>query len=235
MADVVAAATAAGVERIVSIGVGRAGSEKAIAAAEEHPGVWATVGVHPHDADGWTDADAAWMADLGAHPRVVGVGECGLDFFRDHASPAAQRHAFSAQIGIARDLGKPLVIHTRDAAEETIAMLDAEASGVTVLLHCFSLVDHVAEVSERGWFTSIAGQITFSKADDLRAAAAALPAERLLIETDSPYLTPAPNRGKPNQPANVVDTLHRLAEVRGMSVEDCEALTDANARRLFGW
>ncbi len=235
MADLVAAAGAAGVERIVSIGVGRAGSEQAIAAAEEHPGVWATVGVHPHDAGEWNDADAGWMADLGAHPRVVGVGECGLDFFRNHASPAEQRRAFGAQIGIARDLGKPLVIHTRDAADETIAMLDAEASGVTVLLHCFSLVDHVSEVIERGWFTSIAGQITFSKADDLRAAAAALPAERLLVETDSPYLTPAPNRGKPNQPANVVDTLHRLAEVRGMSAEDCEALTDANARRLFGW
>jgi TatD DNase family protein len=231
----VARAAAAGVDRIVTIGVGRAGSERAVAAAEEHAGVWATVGVHPHDAAGWAEADAAWLAELGAHPRVVGVGECGLDFFRNHATPVEQQRAFSAQIGIARDLDKPLVVHTRDAADETIAMLDAEASGVTILLHCFSLVDRVAEVVERGWFTSFAGQITFSKADEVRFAAAALPADRLLVETDSPYLTPVPNRGKPNQPANVVDTLARLAEVRGITADACEALTDANAQRLFGW
>lgn len=230
-----AAAAAAGVDRIVSIGVGREGSERAIAAAEEHPGVWASVGVHPHDAGGWTEADSVWLAELGGHPRVVGIGECGLDFFRDHASPADQERAFRAQIGIARDLGKPLIIHTRDAAEETIALLDAEAADLVVLLHCFSLVDHVEAVAERGWFTSFAGQITFTRADAVRAAAAALPADRLLVETDSPYLTPAPNRGRPNQPANVVDTLNRLAEVRGITPAECEALTDANARRLFGW
>lgn len=229
------AARAAGVDRIVTIGVGRDGSERAIAAADAHEDVWATVGVHPHDADAWTDADVRWLADLGAHPRVVAVGECGLDFFREHAEPAAQRRAFSSQIGVARDLGKPLVIHTRDAADETIAMLDAEAADLTVILHCFSLSEHVAEVAERGWFTSFAGQITFSKADNIRAAAAALPPEGLLVETDSPYLTPVPNRGKPNQPANVVDTLAMLAEVRGLSPGECEALTDANAARVFGW
>ena len=219
----------------MSVGVGREGSERAIAAAEEFSGVWATVGVHPHDAESWTEADVGWLADLGAHPRVVAVGECGLDFYRDIAPRPDQRRAFSAQIGVARDLGKPLVIHTRDAADETIALLDAEASDLPVLLHCFSLVDHVPAVAERGWFASFAGQITFAGADAVRAAAAALPADRLLVETDSPYLAPVPHRGGPNEPAHVAHTLAQLAEVRGLRREEAEELTDANAQRLFGW
>src|SRR5690606_17125252 len=151
------------VEKIVTIGVGRGSSERAVALAEEHSEVHAAVGVHPNDADAYTADDLVWMRELAAHPRVVAIGECGLDHYRDHARPEAQRRAFSAQIGLAREVGLPLVIHTRDAARETLDTLAAEAGDHPVILHCFSLPEHLEEVVERGYFLSFAGPVTFPK------------------------------------------------------------------------
>jgi TatD DNase family protein len=231
----VAEARAAGVERVVTIGVGRASSERAVALAERHPEVWAVVGVHPHDADGWTDADGAWIRALAAHPRVVGVGECGLDHHRDHSARDAQEHAFRAQIRIAREVGLPVVVHTRDATDDTLRVLREEAAGHPVLLHCFSIPERVAEVAAEGWYASIAGPVTYPANAALREAAAALPADRVLVETDSPYLAPVPRRGRPNRPAYVAHTLAAVAAARGISAAECDALTSANAARLFGW
>jgi TatD DNase family protein len=221
------------VERIVTIGVGRASSERALELCDAHPEVYAAIGVHPHDAGSFTSADTAWIRALAAHPKVVAVGECGLDYHRDLAPRDAQRRAFSAQIALAGELGLPLVVHTRDAADDTVAALDAEAGGLPVILHCFSLPDRVDAVVERGWMASFAGQVTYGSAGDLRAAAAALPEDRLLVETDSPYLAPVPRRGRPNRPANVAHTLAAIAEVRGVSPEALDAATTANARRVL--
>lgn len=231
----VAEARAAGVERIVTIGVGRASSERAVALAEVHPEVYAAVGVHPHDADAYTPADDAWIRELAAHPKVVAIGECGLDYFRDRAEPAAQARAFAAQIGLARETGLPVVVHTREAGQDTVALLDREAGDHPVVLHCFSLPERLAEVAERGWYVSFAGQLTYPRNTDLHTAARDAPADRILVETDSPYLAPVPRRGRPNRPANVVHTLRVLAALRGSTEEELDALTTANARRCFGW
>lgn len=230
-----AEAAAAGVETIVAIGVGRESSEMAVALAEEHPGVFAAVGVHPNDADAFTPADEVWLRALLAHPRVVAVGECGLDYYRDHARPAAQRRAFSAQIGLAREAGVPLVIHTRDAADETFAMLESEAGDHPVVLHCFSLPDRLGEAVERGYMLSFAGPVTFPKSLDLQRAAREAPDHLLLVETDSPYLAPVPRRGRPNHPANVAHTLRFIAGLRGVSETDLDALTTSNAARVFAF
>jgi TatD DNase family protein len=231
----VSEAAAAGVERIVTIGVGRESSERAVALCEAHPEVRAAVGVHPHDADGFTPADEAWIRELAAHPAVVAIGECGLDFHYDNSRRDAQRRAFSAQIGLARETGLPLVIHTRDAAEETLAILAGEAAGHPVVLHCFSMPERLAEVAERGYMVSIAGPVTYPAAGDLRAAAAAAPDDLLLVETDSPYLAPVPRRGRPNRPANVAHTLRAVAGLRGVSEEALDGITTRNAARVFAW
>jgi TatD DNase family protein len=233
----VAQAAAAGVERIVTIGVGRASSERAVELAEAHPEVHAAVGVHPHDADAYGPGDSAWIRALAAHPKVVAIGECGLDYYRDSSSRTAQRRAFLDQAAIAAELGLPLVVHSRDATEDTLAAL-AEASdpvGGAVVLHCFSMPAEAERVAERGYYTSFAGQLTYPSAGDLQAAARVLPAERLLVETDAPYLAPVPRRGRPNTPANVAHTLRFLAGLRGEEVEDLDRLTTANAARAFGW
>lgn len=193
------------------------------------------MGVHPHDADAWTDADATWIRELATHPKVVAIGECGLDHHYDYAERPAQERAFRGQIAVAREVGLPLVIHTREASAQTLAILDADAGDHPVVLHCFSMPDHVETVAARGYMTSFAGPLTFRKSDDLRVAAAALPADRLLVETDSPYLAPVPRRGRPNRPANVAYTLAALAVVRDVPVADMDALTTANAARIFGW
>lgn len=226
---------AAGVTRIVTIGCGRESSEGAVALADAHPEVYAAVGVHPHDSDAWTDDDARWMADLASHPRVVAIGECGLDHFYDNARRDNQQRAFRAQIAVARDAGLPVVVHTRDAADDTVRILRQEAAGHPVIIHCFSMPERVDDVTAEGWYASFAGPLTFPKSLALREAAAALPADRLLVETDAPYLAPVPRRGRPNRPALVAHTLERLAEVRGLTVADADALTSANAAAVFGW
>jgi TatD DNase family protein len=222
------------VERIVTIGVGRASSVRAIALAEAHPEVSAAIGIHPHDAARYTPADDVWLRELGSHPAVVAIGECGLDYHRNLSPPHAQRRAFDAQIGVAIECGKPLVIHTRDAADDTLAQL-AGAGGHPVVLHCFSLPERLDEVLARGYMTSFAGQVTYRKATDLQDAARRVPDDRLLVETDSPYLAPVPRRGRPNRPANVAHTLRFLAELRGVEPDALDAVTTANAARVFGW
>lgn len=222
-------------ERIVTIGCGRASSEHAVELTHEYPEVYAAIGVHPHDADGFRRADEEWIGELSEEPKVVAIGECGLDYYRDNATREAQMRAFVTQIGLARELGLPLVIHTRDADDDTLAVLAREAEGHPVILHCFSMVRRVDEVVERGYLTSFAGQLTYPAATDLHDAARRILPELLLVETDAPYLAPVPRRGRPNRPANVVHTLRFLAGLRGEEPETLDAVTTANAQRVFGW
>lgn len=222
-------------ERIVTIGCGRASSEHAVELTLEFPEVYAAIGVHPHDADGFRRADEEWIGALAGEPKVVAIGECGLDYFRDNATREGQMRAFVTQIGLARELDLPLVIHTRDADDDTLAVLAREGEGRPVILHCFSMVGRVDEVVERGYLTSFAGQLTYPTAADLQDAARRIPPEHLLVETDAPYLAPVPRRGRPNRPANVAHTLRFLAELRGEDAEALDATTTANAARIFGW
>ena len=164
---------------------------------------------------------------------MVAIGECGLDYHREGAAREAQARAFAAQIGLARDAGLPVVVHTRDAEDDTLDLLEREAAGHPVVLHCFSMPGRAAQVAERGYYTSFAGQLTFPKARDLQDAARGLPDAGLLVETDAPYLAPVPRRGRPNRPANVAHTLRFLAGLRATAPEALDALTTANARRVF--
>ncbi len=235
VADLVAEAAEAGVERIVTIGCGRASSEQAVELTREYPQVYAAIGVHPHDADGFRRADEEWIGDLAQERKVVAIGECGLDYYRRNASPEGQMRAFVAQIGVAREVGLPVVVHARDADDDTLTVLAREAEDHPVILHCFSMAGRVEEVVERGYLTSFAGQVTYPSATDLQDAARRIPPEHLLVETDAPYLSPVPRRGRPNRPANAVHTLRFLAELRGEEAEELDAATTANAARIFGW
>jgi TatD DNase family protein len=194
------------------------------------------VGRHPNGAAGFDSQAEADIERLAGDPTAVAVGETGLDFYRDRAPREDQERAFRAQIAIAGRAGKPLVVHMRDSIPETFALLSDEADGVVVILHCFSGGSaDAAEAARRGWYCSFAGNLTYPKADELREAARSVPDELLLVETDSPFLSPQPARGKPNRPANVVATAERLAEVRGTSYAEVERVVEANAARVFGW
>jgi TatD DNase family protein len=239
--ELLAAATEAGVRRILNVGLGDDSNPLAVSSAESET-VFASVGRHPNGATGFDEAAAERIEELCGRPGVVAVGETGLDFYRDRAEPDDQRRAFAAQIGIARRAGKPVVIHLRDregsedAVSEAFATLADEGDGLEVILHCFSAGPEWAErAAERGWYCSFAGNLTYPKADPLREAASIVPADRVLVETDSPFLAPQPVRGEPNQPANVVATAERLAEVRGVAYGDLEDTVEANARAVFGW
>jgi TatD DNase family protein len=235
VADVVADAGAAGVRRILGIGMDGATCRATLALAEDFPQVWVAIGRHPNSATGFDDADAAELAALAAHPRCVAIGETGLDHYRDHAPHEDQLRAFHAQIALARETGKPLIIHTRAADDETIATLRERAAGLRVVLHCFSMPDRLDECLQQGWFVSFAGNVTYPKATGLREAARRVPAGRLLVETDAPYLAPQPVRGRPNEPAHVVHTARAVAHERGEDYADLERTVEAVARELFGW
>ncbi len=200
--------------------------------AERHDGVFATLGIHPHDAGTATEDDLAALRELLAHPKAVAVGETGLDWFRDYAPRDDQLRLFAAELELAAELGKPVVIHTRAADDDTLAGL-ADHPG-TVVLHCFSSPHMLPTALDRGWYVSFAGNVTFPKAVDLRLAATQVPAERLLAETDSPYLAPQPVRGKRNEPAYVVHTLASLAHARGEEPAELEAQIERNAAACFG-
>ncbi len=234
-AELVAAAKEQGVKRILTIGMDSESCRAAIAATETYPEVYAAVGRHPNDSTGYEDAVTDELRELARHPRVRAIGETGLDDYRDYAPRADQERAFSAQMQLARETGKPLVIHTRAAEDDTIAMLDREAQGLEVILHCFSMPARLDECLERGWWISFAGNVTYPKAEDLAEAARSTPLDRLLVETDAPYLTPQSHRKERNQPAFVVETARFVAERRGIAYEELEAAVDANAARLFGW
>lgn len=243
--DLLAAAREAGVRRILTVGLDEATNRQAIEHAERFEEVYVAVGRHPNAANDFDAAAADDLRKLAQHPKVRAIGETGLDFYRDTARPADQRRAFAAQIEIASETGLPLVIHVRDpegstsAVDELFEALDRFEStngpGLRVILHCFSAPWRVEDAAERGWYCSFAGNVTYPKAEALREAAAKVPDHRLLVETDCPYLTPVPLRGKPNQPANVVLTANVVAETRGVSPAELETLVEANAAELFGW
>lgn len=239
--ELVAAALEAGVKRMLTIGMGPESNPVAVASAERYEAVFASVGRHPNDATGFDEAAAEEIRRLGAHEKVRAIGETGLDFYRDTAAPEEQRRAFAAQIGIARELGLPIVIHARDPEGETSATdeifdtLDARAGQVPVILHCFSATHRVEDAVKRRWYCSFAGNATYPSAKELRFAAAKVPEDRILVETDAPYLAPQPMRGRRNQPAYVVETAREIAAVRGVSYEELERTVEANARTLFGW
>jgi len=234
-AELVAAAAAAGVTRILTVGTNGATCREALLAAERFPQVLAAIGRHPNEAAGFDDADAAELHALAEHPRCAAIGETGLDYYRDHAPSADQRRAFDAHIELARATRKPLVIHTRAAEDDTIATLRSKAAGLSVVMHCFTMPDRLEECVQEGWWISFAGNVTYPKAQELAAAAERVPAERLLVETDAPYLTPQAVRKERNQPAYVVHTARFVAERRGIDYEQLEALVERNAAALFGW
>jgi TatD DNase family protein len=234
-AELVAAAAAAGVTRMLTVGIDGASCRAALAAAEDFPQVYAAIGRHPNAARGFDDADLAELRALAAHDRCVAIGETGLDFYREGAPAADQERAFAAQIQLARDTAKPLVIHTRAAEEQTLAQLAGEAEGVDVVMHCFSMPERLAECLERGYAISFAGNVTYPSAGELAAAAREVPADRLLVETDAPYLTPQAVRRQRNQPAYVAHTAAFLAALRGEEPAELQAAVQANAARLFGW
>jgi TatD DNase family protein len=234
-ADLVARARDAGVTRIATVGMDSPTTEAALRAAREHEEVVVVAGRHPHNAEGFGPADAEQIERAAADPLVRAVGETGLDYFRDHAPRQDQKRAFAAQLDIAARTGLPVVIHTRAAEDDTFAALAERADELTVVLHCFSAPDRVEECVERGYLCSFAGNVTYPKNEALQVAARELPAERLLVETDAPYLSPQPLRGKPNEPANVVRTAEFVAGLRGISYEELERTVHANAERLLKW
>lgn len=234
-AELVAAAERAGVVRILTVGTDGASCRAALAAAEAFPQVYAAIGRHPNYATGFDDADLAELRALAAHPRCLAIGETGLDYYRDYAPREDQERAFSAQIELARELDKPLVIHTRAAERDTLDQLAAQGQGVSVVMHCFSMPAQLEQCLERGYAISFAGNVTYKSAADLAQAARRVPDERLLVETDAPYLTPQPVRKHPNQSAFVAHTVAFLAELRGVSVQALGATVEQTAARVFGW
>jgi TatD DNase family protein len=234
-AELVADAVRVGVTRILTIGQDGATGRAALAAAEAFPQVYAAIGHHPNQATGFDDAHLAEIQALAAHDRCRAIGETGLDFFRDYAPRADQERAFHAQIDLAKDTNKPLVIHTRAAEDDTIATLRQRASGVRVILHCFSMPDRVEECVAEGWWISFAGNVTYPKNEDLAAAVERVPDDRLLVETDAPYLTPQPHRKLRNQPAFVTETATFVAERRGQTYAELDAIVERNSAELFGW
>jgi len=234
-AELVTAADAVGVTRMLTVGTDGASSRAALVAAEAFPQVYAAVGWHPNEAKGFDDADLAELRALAAHERCVAIGETGLDFYREGAPRADQERAFAAQIALARETGKPLVIHTRAADDATLDQLAGEAGGCRVVIHCFSMPLRLDECLERGYAISFAGNVTYKNATDLAEAARRVPEGSLLVETDAPYLTPQAVRKERNQPAFVAHTVAFLAELRGVSASELGTTVERNAAGVFGW
>lgn len=234
-AELVAEAYAAGVRKILTVGINGASSRAALATAESFPQVHAAVGRHPNEATRFDDADLADLKALAMHARCAAIGESGLDYYRHTASPQDQERAFAAHIALAREVAKPLVIHCRAAATEVLAQLASEADGVSVVMHCFSMPEHLRECVERGYAISFAGNVTYPSAVELADAARLVPAELLLVETDAPYLTPQAVRRQRNRPAFVQHTAAFIAQVRKSSLEALDELLERNAARMFAW
>jgi TatD DNase family protein len=234
-AALVGRALDSGVNRILAIGMNGESCRHAIVAADEHDAVFVSVGRHPHESEGFGGEGLAELERLAQHPKVRAIGEAGLDYKRDYAPRDEQRAAFEAQIDLARRLGRPLVVHTRMAADDTIRMLDEQGDGVDVIMHCFSLTDRIDGCLERGWYCSFAGNVTYPSATELREAAARVPDHLLLVETDAPFLSPQEQRGMPNEPAFVCATASFLSTLRDVDYDDLELILERNAARLFGW
>ena len=233
---VLARARARGVTAMLNIATRESEWDAVLATAEREPDVWATVGIHPHEADQHPHVDTAKLVERARHPRVVGIGESGLDYHYDYSDRARQRASFRAHIAACRQAGVPLVVHTRDAEADTLAILaDEMGQGVYAgVIHCFTASAAFADKAlELGLYISISGIVTFKNARDLQDIAARLPVERLLIETDAPFLAPVPHRGRPGEPAFVADTAAFLAKLRGEPVEELARRTADNFHRLF--
>ena len=235
--EVLDAARARGVAGFLNISTRQSEWGDVIGAAERERDVWASVGVHPHEADSHPDLGASVLVEAAAHPRVVAIGECGLDYYYDKSDRASQRERFGAHIDAARQTALPLVVHTRDAEADTAEILTREVGkgGVTGVLHCFTGSAALARTAiDLGFYISISGIVTFKNARDLQETAGQIPSDRLLVETDAPFLAPVPNRGKTCEPAFVADTAAFLAELRGEPLEQLASTTTANFFRLFG-
>lgn len=231
--EAVERAEQAGVTRIVAVGTGIESCRATLALCDRHQGVFAALGIHPHQAGEATEADVDHLRQLLAHSKAVAVGETGLDYYRDRAPRDRQADLFRAQIALASDTGKALVVHTRAADGDTVAALREAPGAPRIILHCFSSARLLEPALEAGWYVSFAGNVTYPKAPELRWAAARVSAERLLAETDSPYLAPQPVRGRRNEPAHVMHTLATLAEARGEDPAELERTIDANAAAAF--
>ena len=230
-------ARARGVAGFLNISTRQREWDAIVATAERHPDVWASIGVHPHEADAHPDLGAAALVEAAAHPKVIAIGECGLDYYYDKSDRAAQRTRFQAHIEAARATGLPLVVHTRDAEGDTAEMIEAAVAqgGVSGVLHCFTgSADLARKAVDVGFYISLSGIITFKNARDLQDTAKTVPADRLLVETDSPFLAPVPHRGKPCEPAFVADTAAFVAELRGVALDELAETTTANFFSLFG-
>jgi TatD DNase family protein len=235
-AELVERARAAGLSRLATVGINPASVQRALEAAAEHDEVYAIVGCHPHETTGFDHTVLEQIERAAADPNVRAIGETGLDYYRDHAPRDDQRRGFEAQLELAARLGLPVAIHTRAAEDDTFAILREHGDGLSaVILHCFSAPDRLDECVEHGYLCSFAGNVTYPSATDLQRAAAEVPAELLLTETDAPWLAPQPVRGKPNEPSNVVHTGHRLAELRGVDYAELERTVERNAARVLGW
>lgn len=233
---VIARARAAGVSTMLNISTREREWGDVIATAERGAGIWASVGIHPHEADAHPEVDTARLIAAAQHPRVVAIGETGLDYYYDHSDRERQRLSFRAHIAAARETGLPLIVHTRNAEDDTAEILaDEMGKGrYTGVIHCFTASGEFADKAlDLGLFISISGIVTFKKADDVQRTAARLPKDRLLIETDAPFLAPVPNRGKTCEPAFVADTAHFLANLRCEAIEELAARTAANFFTLF--
>ncbi len=233
--EAVGAAVDAGVSKLLTIGTGLDSCRAALTSAERHESVWAAVGVHPNSAEDYDDQVADELEAMAGHPRCAAIGETGLDYYRQGAPREAQMRSFAGQAAIARRAGKPLVIHTRDADQDTLDCLAQHADGLEVVLHCFSMPARLDECLERGYWISFAGNCTYPRNIELGASVARVPLDRLLVETDAPYLSPQPVRKHKNQPAFVTHTARFVAERHGIAYRELEAVVEDNAARLFGW
>ncbi len=231
--ELVRLAALAGVDTLIHSAVDVTSSLWGLAQADRFPGVWVTIGYHPHDAAEATDAGFDELAALAAHPKVVALGETGLDFYRNPVPRTVQAKVFARQLEMAAVSGLPVVIHSRDAADDTLRLLDSHGAGLTVVLHCFSLPERLPELVARGYYLSFAGNVTFQNASALQTALRAVPADRLLLETDAPFLAPLPFRGRPNSSALVVNTYEFAARQRETSVQELAAQVCANAARAY--
>jgi TatD DNase family protein len=234
--EVLASARAKGVTGFLNISTRQSEWDDVLGAAERNPDVWATVGVHPHEADAHPDLGAAALVEAASHPRVIAIGECGLDYFYDKSEREAQKGRFEAHIEASRQSGLPLVVHTRDAEEDTAEILGraVREGGVTGVLHCFTgTADLARKALDLGFYISLSGIVTFKNAKELQETAGWLPSDRMLVETDSPFLAPVPHRGQTCEPAFVADTARFVAELRNEPPEALAEATTANFFKLF--
>lgn len=234
-AELVATARRLGITRMLTVGTNARSCEAALRAADEFPEVYAAIGRHPNEATGYDAAVLDEVRGFAAHPRCVAIGETGLDFFRDYAPADDQRRAFLDHIALARETDKALVIHTRAASEETVALLREHAGGVRVVMHCFSMPDWVHACVAEGWWISYAGNVTYPANAELADSILDVPADKLLVETDAPYLSPVPVRREKNRPDHVLHTADFVAEKRGITTQELDTLVTANAAELFRW